>query len=366
MRRPARRRRRQPGRADRGGRQPPRAGPPDGRRPGRAGRDGHPRQSRHRRCAPDEPALRERRPERPADRRLRPPQPLPHDLPARDERALDRRRRLRQVRRDRPDHRRPGNGRERRLALCRGPTAATGLGAPRHDPLPTAPRHPPAVLLLRARGQGRPRRDVPVGEHVALRARVLPGRALPGRLRRRALLRRLLAGLHLGHARRRERPAEPEPTSITFVAPATNPVALEIGPGGDLFYADFGGDPVVGGGKTPGTIRRIGYFAGNQPPVARIEASATSGLAPLTVQFDGRDSSDPEAAHAHLCVGPRRRRRAGRLDLGDAAAHLHRRRQRHREVAGHGPAAVSRTTSRCSSRSATRLRSRRSPRRQPP
>jgi uncharacterized repeat protein (TIGR01451 family) len=82
---------------------------------------------------------------------------------------------------------------------------------------------------------------------------------------------------------------------ITFVAPATNPVGLEIGPGGDLFYADFGGDPVVGGGKTPGTIRRIGYFAGNQPPTARIQASATSGLAPLTVQFDGRGSSDPES-----------------------------------------------------------------------
>jgi glucose/arabinose dehydrogenase/PKD repeat protein len=88
----------------------------------------------------------------------------------------------------------------------------------------------------------------------------------------------------------------PSPSNIvTFVAPATNPVALEIGPGGDLYYVDFGGDPVVGGGKTPGTIRRISYFAGNQPPVARIEASATSGLAPLTVQFDGRDSSDPEA-----------------------------------------------------------------------
>ena len=89
----------------------------------------------------------------------------------------------------------------------------------------------------------------------------------------------------------------PNPSDvITFVAPATNPVALEIGPGGDLFYVDFGGDPVVGGGKTPGTIRRISHFAGNQPPVARIDASATSGLAPLTVQFDGRDSSDPEGA----------------------------------------------------------------------
>ncbi|HXV32614.1 MAG TPA: PQQ-dependent sugar dehydrogenase [Gaiellaceae bacterium] len=90
--------------------------------------------------------------------------------------------------------------------------------------------------------------------------------------------------------------ALPNPANVlTFVAPATNPVALEIGPGGDLYYVDFGGDPVVGGGKTPGTIRRISYFAGNQPPTARIVASTTSGLAPLTVQFDGRTSSDPES-----------------------------------------------------------------------
>jgi glucose/arabinose dehydrogenase/PKD repeat protein len=38
----------------------------------------------------------------------------------------------------------------------------------------------------------------------------------------------------------------------TFVAGAANPVNLEIGPGGDLFYADFDG----------GTIRRISYTAG--------------------------------------------------------------------------------------------------------
>ena len=164
---------------------------------------------------PTNPALRERRPERPADRGLRPPQPLPHDLPARDERALDRRRRLRQVRRDRPDHRPPGHGRERRLAVHRGPAPAAGLGAAAHERLREpvrgrAHRRARALLPLRARRQGRPGRDLPVGEHVALRPRVLPGRALPGRLRRRALLRRLLARLHLGHARGRERPAEPE------------------------------------------------------------------------------------------------------------------------------------------------------------
>jgi glucose/arabinose dehydrogenase/Ca2+-binding RTX toxin-like protein len=71
---------------------------------------------------------------------------------------------------------------------------------------------------------------------------------------------------------------------LTFVAPAANPVALEIGPGGDLFYPDFDG----------GTIRRIRYFAANEPPIAVAQATPTSGTAPLQVSFDGRGSSDPE------------------------------------------------------------------------
>jgi glucose/arabinose dehydrogenase/Ca2+-binding RTX toxin-like protein len=77
----------------------------------------------------------------------------------------------------------------------------------------------------------------------------------------------------------------PDPTKrSTFVAGAAGPVDLEIGPGGDLFYTDLVG----------GTIRRIKYFAANQPPVARATASPTSGPAPLTVSFDGTSSSDPE------------------------------------------------------------------------
>ncbi|HET9324479.1 MAG TPA: PKD domain-containing protein [Gaiellaceae bacterium] len=69
----------------------------------------------------------------------------------------------------------------------------------------------------------------------------------------------------------------------TFQAPAANPVALKVGPDGALYYADFDG----------GTIRRISYAA-NQPPVASATASPTSGPAPLTVNFDGSGSSDPE------------------------------------------------------------------------
>jgi len=70
----------------------------------------------------------------------------------------------------------------------------------------------------------------------------------------------------------------------TFVAGAANPVDLVIGPNSDLFYVDFDG----------GTIRRITATGANQPPTAVIQAAPTSGPAPLTVQFNGGGSSDPE------------------------------------------------------------------------
>ena len=69
----------------------------------------------------------------------------------------------------------------------------------------------------------------------------------------------------------------------TFVGGAAQPVDLQIGPGGDLFYVDLGG-----------TIRRIRYFNQNQPPIAVATANPTSGAAPLTVAFDGSASSDPD------------------------------------------------------------------------
>jgi glucose/arabinose dehydrogenase len=70
----------------------------------------------------------------------------------------------------------------------------------------------------------------------------------------------------------------------TFATGVTGPVDLEVGPGGDLFYADLDG----------GTIRRIKYSAANRPPVARATANPTSGAAPLTVDFDGTTSSDAD------------------------------------------------------------------------
>ena len=74
-------------------------------------------------------------------------------------------------------------------------------------------------------------------------------------------------------------------TRATFAAGAENPVDLQIGPGGDLFYVDFNG----------GTIRRIQYTSGNQAPNAVIQATPLSGPTPLAVTFDGSASSDPDA-----------------------------------------------------------------------
>ena len=71
-----------------------------------------------------------------------------------------------------------------------------------------------------------------------------------------------------------------------FIAAAAHPVDLVIGPNSDLFYVDFDG----------GTIRRITVTGANQPPTAVIQATPTSGPAPLTVQFDGGGSSDPEGS----------------------------------------------------------------------
>ncbi len=83
--------------------------------------------------------------------------------------------------------------------------------------------------------------------------------------------------------------AVPDPTQVeTFTSQAATPVDLAVGPGGELYYVDL----------TGGTVRRFRYFNGNQPPTAVISASPTGGTVPLTVHFDGTESSDPDAADA--------------------------------------------------------------------
>jgi PKD repeat protein len=78
---------------------------------------------------------------------------------------------------------------------------------------------------------------------------------------------------------------DPDPSLITtFDAGASNPVYLQSGPDGAIYYADFDG----------GRIQRIGYQAANQAPVAVASANPRSGSPPLQVQFTGSGSSDPD------------------------------------------------------------------------
>jgi glucose/arabinose dehydrogenase len=74
--------------------------------------------------------------------------------------------------------------------------------------------------------------------------------------------------------------ARPEP----FMADAANPVDLQVSPEGELVYVDLNG----------GTIRRLHYATANRPPTAVASASPMSGPAPLTVDFDGGGSTDPD------------------------------------------------------------------------
>src|SRR5205085_11904232 len=69
------------------------------------------------------------------------------------------------------------------------------------------------------------------------------------------------------------------------VVGAASRTAREIGPGRALCYADF----------TAAAIHRVRYVPSNQPPTPRISATPTAWAAPLTVQFDGTASSDPDA-----------------------------------------------------------------------
>jgi MYXO-CTERM domain-containing protein len=71
----------------------------------------------------------------------------------------------------------------------------------------------------------------------------------------------------------------PDPTRIDVIERAADlPVALEVGPGGDIFYASISG-----------AIRRITFGE----LTAKATADRTTGDDPLTVHFDGSASADP-------------------------------------------------------------------------
>jgi PKD repeat protein len=71
-------------------------------------------------------------------------------------------------------------------------------------------------------------------------------------------------------------------------------VDLVTGPGGDLYYVDYGLDDNGVPTENAAGVHRIVYTGSNAAPTARIVATPTSGAAPLTVNFDGTTSTDPD------------------------------------------------------------------------
>ena len=121
----------------------------------------------------------------------------------------------------------------------------------------------PAAVHLQPQRQGRDR-ELPDRLVVGLGRRVLLRRHVPARLRRRDVLRRLLAQLHLGDVppARTGRPTRPRARCSS--TSASTPVDLEMGPAGDLYYADVGG----------GTIKRIRAIDPNRGADRRVHGDA--------------------------------------------------------------------------------------------
>ena len=78
--------------------------------------------------------------------------------------------------------------------------------------------------------------------------------------------------------------------------PMQRPHALQFGPDGALYMIEWGSG--FNGNNTDSGVYRIDYVEGNRAPVARATTNRTSGPAPLTVEFDGSASFDPDTGDA--------------------------------------------------------------------
>src|SRR5688500_13809989 len=81
-------------------------------------------------------------------------------------------------------------------------------------------------------------------------------------------------------------------TPKDFATGAAGPLDLDVGPNGALYYLSAFGNGFSG---TDRPVYRISYVGtSNRAPTAVASASPTSGLTPLTVNFTGAGSSDPD------------------------------------------------------------------------
>jgi len=71
---------------------------------------------------------------------------------------------------------------------------------------------------------------------------------------------------------------------VTEFHTADSPVDFDVGPDGSLYYLSYQDDEV----------HKVEYIPDNAFPTANLTANPLSGLPPLTVDFDGSSSSDPD------------------------------------------------------------------------
>jgi len=86
----------------------------------------------------------------------------------------------------------------------------------------------------------------------------------------------------------------PDPsTTIPFLTNGNVSPGIDVqeGPEGSLFYAKLSDDEFHG---SQGSIHKISYFSGNQPPVARLKVDHESSAGNLTATFDASESSDAD------------------------------------------------------------------------
>jgi glucose/arabinose dehydrogenase len=87
----------------------------------------------------------------------------------------------------------------------------------------------------------------------------------------------------------------PDPSTVrpflTFGGLYPTAVDIEEGPEGNLFYVNLFGE---GFDPNGGTVHRIAYSSGNQPPVAKLSVDHEWGAAPLTAHFNASASSDAD------------------------------------------------------------------------
>ncbi|WP_251840720.1 ThuA domain-containing protein [Oceanitalea stevensii] len=80
--------------------------------------------------------------------------------------------------------------------------------------------------------------------------------------------------------------------SLDWLEPST-PMAVEFGPDGALYVLDYGSGGFFSG-AWDSAVYRVDYVADSPNPVARITTSTNNGQPPLTVEFDGSGSTDPQ------------------------------------------------------------------------